>query len=345
MKRLLCVLILGNLSTTFADGQSFSVHDLVTLSSLPSKNISRFMSKNGFVNNNFDKQADTIEASFIPKSKHSKIFTKPQLRIDLYHQNDSKCYLLHISSLAEFIDGQQSLIKSHFFYDSKKDISKDSSLIYQKANITIEAVKNLKDSVAQYTFKLTEKNVPDSIAYADELLQFDSHEYLVSYFGEKNVKKDFYYFSEKELKRCSVLFSGKPHQALFVWGDENNFNNLSYILVSNVLPTKEGVEHGLLDGNNEWKFKNGIRTGMTLREILRLNEMDFDIYGNKSDLAFMVKPEQKGKIDFRKTAIMFRCSNCYANEIFDQVDVSALDIAKADLPLRIFDIIIYPNNH
>ena len=104
------------------------------------------------------------------------------------------------------------------------------------------------------------------------------------------------------------------------------------------------MQHGPLDGNNEWKCKNGIRSGMTLREILRLNEMDFDIYGNKSELAFMAKPEKKGKIDFSKTAVMFRCSNCYDNEIFDQTDISALDIAKTNLPLRIFDIIIYPNN-
>ena len=56
----------------------------------------------------------------------------------------------------------------------------------------------------------------------------------------------------------------------------------------------------------------------------------------------MVKPENTGKIDFKKTAILFSCSNCFDNKIFNQQEVSALDVAKADLPLRIFDIIIYP---
>ena len=39
---------------------------------------------------------------------------------------------------------------------------------------------------------------------------------------------------------------------------------------------------------------------------------------------------------------MLSCSDCYGNEILDQPEVSALDIAKAHLPLRVFDIIIYP---
>ena len=286
---------------------------------------------------------DTMEASFIPKIKAKKTYSGPQRSIDLYQQHDSRSFILHISSLPEYLDGQQSLIKSGFVYDNKKDISKEPSMLFQKANITIEATREVQDSITQYTFKLKEKKIPDSIVYAEDLLQFDSHEFLVSYFGEKNVKKDMYYFSEKELKKCSVLFSGTRHQAVFVWGDENNLNNLSYILVSNVLPTEGGCKQNTpLDGNNEWKFQNGIHSGMPIKDLLRLNEMDFDIYGNKSDLAFMVKPGGNGKINFKKTAIMLSCSDCYGNEILDQPEVSALDIAKAHLPLRVFDIIIYP---
>ena len=85
-----------------------------------------------------------------------------------------------------------------------------------------------------------------------------------------------------------------------MWGDENNLNNLSYILVSNVLPTKEAEKNNPLTGNNEWKFQNGIHSGMPIKDLLRLNEMDFDIYGNKSDLAFMVKPGETEKLILRK---------------------------------------------
>jgi hypothetical protein len=284
-----------------------------------------------------------MEASFVPKIKSKKKDSiPPQRSIDLYQQHDARYFILHVSSLQEYLDGEQSLIKSRFIYDKTKDITRDSSMLFQKANIAIEATRQTRDSVTRYTFKLKMKKIPDSIAYAEDLLQFDSHEFLASYFGEKNVRKDLYYFSEKELKKCSVLFSGTRHQAVFVWGDENNLADLSYILVSDALPTKGGRDNALVDGNNEWNCQNGIHSGMPLRDILRLNEMDFNIYGNKSELAFMIKPGGNGKINFKKTAIMFSCSDCYGNEILEQPEVSALDIAKAHLPLRVFDIILYP---
>jgi hypothetical protein len=343
MKRIFFILILQNFSAAKAPCQTFSVHDLVTLAALPSKNISHFMNKNGFINYSGNPGIDTMKAIFVPKIKFKKNDSiPPQRSIDLYQQYDARYFILHVSSLPEYLNGEQSLIKSRFIYDKTKDISKDSSMLFQKGNIAVEATRQTQDSVTLYTFKLKVKKIPDSVTYAEDLLQFDSHEFLASYFGEKNVRKDLYYFSEKELKKCSVLFSGTKHQAVFVWGDENNLADLSYILVSDALPTEGGKENALVDGNNEWNCQNGIHSGMPLRDILRLNEMDFDIYGNKSDLAFMIKPGGNGKINFKKTAIMFRCNNCYDNEIFDQTEISALDIAKANLPLRVFDIIIYP---
>ena len=120
----------------------------------------------------------------------------------------------------------------------------------------------MEDSVAKYTFKLKQRKIPDSVLYAEDLLQFDSNEFLESYFGEKNVTKDLYYFSEKELKKCSVLFNGTLYQAAFVWGDENNLDNLSYIIVSNLLPTKDGKQNSIVNENNAWKFQNGIHHGM-----------------------------------------------------------------------------------
>ncbi|MEO5781954.1 MAG: hypothetical protein ABIQ07_01705 [Ginsengibacter sp.] len=153
-----------------------------------------------------------------------------------------------------------------------------------------------------------------------------------------------YYLSEKELKKCSVLFSGTPRQAVFVWGDDNNMNDLSYVLVSNILPTEGAKKSSSFTGNNEWQLKNGICPGMALKDLLKINEVDFDIYGNKSELAFIVKPNESGKVDFRKTAVMLSCHECFDNKIFDQKLVSALDVAKANLPMRVFDVVIYASN-
>ena len=208
----------------------------------------------------------------------------------------------------------------------------------------IQATAGEDVGIPRYSFKLKVKKIPSAIKYAEDLLQFDSHEFLVSFFGEQNVKKDMYYFSEKELKKCSVLFSGTRYQVVFVWGDQNNLNNLLYILVPHALPTAGAEKKNPVTGNNEWQFRNGIYPGMDIKELLRLNEMDFNIYGNTSELAFMVKPVDNGKIDFKKTAVMLSCNNCDDIKMFNQQEVSALAVAKKDLPMYVTDVIIYPSH-
>ena len=288
-------------------------------------------------------EGDTTEASFLPKSKGRQQDISQRKSVDIDLLADSKNFSLQTSSI-EYMEGQLRLIKSKYFYDDQKDVHKESSMLFQKGNISILATSGMQDSIMQYTFKLKVKTIPSAVMYAEDLLQFDSHEFLSSFFGAQNVKKDMYYFSEKELKKCSVLFSGTPRQAVFVWGDEDNLNKLSYILISNVLHTKGAEKNNPLSGNNEWKFQNGIHAGMAIRDLLKINEMDFDIYGNQSELAFMAKPTENGKIDFSKTAVMFTCSDCFDDKIFRQKIVSALDVAKANLPMRINDVIIYPSH-
>ncbi|HEY5407438.1 MAG TPA: hypothetical protein VIJ92_10125 [Ginsengibacter sp.] len=299
------------------------------------------MFKKGFIINH-NIQNDSIDVAFVPRVKFRKKPVPIRQSVDFYQKNGARYFVFHTLDLDDYENGERRLIKSDFIYDKKRNIDKDSLILFQKRNISVLASIEVEDSIAKYTFKLKQRKIPDSVLYAEDLLQFDSNEFLVSYFGEKNVTNDLYYFSEKELKKCSVLFKGTLYQAAFVWGDENNLDNLSYVIVSNLLPTKDGKQNSIVNENNAWKFQNGIHHGMPLRDVLRLNEMDFDIYGNKSDFAFMVNPVNKGKLNFKKTALMFNCRDCSDASIFDQADISALDIVKAKLPMRVFDIIIYP---
>ena len=80
---------------------------------------------------------------------------------------------------------------------------------------------------------------------------------------------------------------------------------------------------------------------MSLKDLLKINESDFDIYGNKSELSYLIKPDQSGKIDFSKTAIMLSCHECFENKLFNKQLVSALDLAKANLAVKVFDIVLY----
>lgn len=345
MKRILLILILQNVVTGNTYGQSFTVDDLVSLTSLQSKNIEHFMNKRGFGISNSKSGSDSTEATFCLKGKASKQYIGPKRTIDICLSNDSKYFTLHTSSLDEYLNGQRSLIKADFFYDGKKDVSKETLMLFQKGNITIQASSEENEGIQKYNFKLQVKKIPSTLKYAEDLLQFDSHEFLVSFFGENNVKKDLYYFSEKELSKCSVLFGGTRYQVVFVWEDEDNLNNISYILIPRVLPTAGAEKNNAITENNEWQFKNGIYPGMNIKELLRLNETNFDIYGNTSELAFMVKPEERGKIDFKKTAVSLNCNSCHDIKMFNQKVVSALDVAKKDLPMYVNDVIIYPSRH
>jgi hypothetical protein len=301
------------------------------------------MNKRGFAISSSKPGYDSTEISFaVKKVKAGKQNNVSTRAVDICLSNDSKYFTLYTSSPDEYLDGMRSLIKSGFFYDDKKDVSKEEAILFQKGNITIQASSLDHDGTPQYVFKLKIKKIPSTVKYAEDLLQFDSHEFLVSFFGENNVKKDLYYFSEKELNKCSVLFSGTKYQVVFVWKDEDNLNDISYILIPRVLPTAGAEKDNAITENNEWQFKNGIYPGMNIKELLMLNEMNFDIYGNKSELAFMVKPEESGKIDFKKTAVTLSCSSCRDIKMFNQNVVSALDVAKKDIPMYVNDVIIYP---
>jgi hypothetical protein len=341
MNRVLFMVLLLGFRASAVFSQSFNVRDLLDLGDLPSNGIKNYMFKKGFVLNH-NIVDDTIQLSFSPVVKMRKKQHPIQRDVEFYQNKLSRNFIFHTLIPDDFVDGKRRLVKSGFTYDKKKDIDKDSLMLFQRRNISIIASKQMKDSVPEYFFELKQRKIPDSIIYAEDLLQFDSNEFLVSYFGEKNVTQDLYYLSENELKKCSVLFSGTLYQVAFVWGDENNLDNLSYIIVSNLLPTKKGKQNSIVNESNSWKFKCGIRHGMDLRELLRLNQMDFYIYGTKTDLAFMADPGNKGRLNFRKTAMMFNCRDCYDNPIFDQTEISALDVVKARLPLKVFDIIVYP---
>ena len=303
------------------------------------------MNKNGFASHKTRQEDNLIMTSYFEKKGAKKKDSVIIRSVDLYKKDDTRYFALRTSSLNEYLEGQRQLIKAGFFYDNKKDTSKPTPIFFQKKNITVETICNIEDDIAQYTFLLQKKEPPNpaTIQHAEDLLKFNSHEFLVSFFGEKNVKKDLYYFYEKELKKCSVLFGNSSRQVVFVWKDEDNLYDLSFILISNIIPTASAEKFDEILANNKWELKNGVYAGMSLIELLKLNGKDFEIYGNQSELAFMVKPGISEKIDFKKTTITLSCSNCNNNNLFSTSNtLSAMGIAGENLPIYVYNIIIYP---
>ena len=277
-----------------------------------------------------------------PKAKNKDTLTHRS--IDIYKNDKINYYVLHTTSKDEYADGRERLIKAGFFYDIKKERSDTASMLFQKKNITIRAIRETEEGTTGYTFLLEKKELPDpvKIRYAEDLLCFNSHEYLAGFFGAANVKKDLYYFFENEFKRCSVLFGNSSRQVVFIWNDEDNYRQLSNILISNIIHTQSSRTFDGVISINEWQLKNGIYPGMTLKELLKINEEDFEIYGNRSAMSFMIKPGSNGKIDFKKSVITLSCSNCSNEKIFNTEAVKALDIADKNLPVYVYSIIISP---
>jgi hypothetical protein len=345
MVRLLLILAFKGFVLCMAQAQSFTLDDLLALSSLPPKNFDNYMHKRGFFPGSKSLQNGAVALSFFEKRKNKPSDTLFIRRtVDLYKKDDGYCFVLNTTSWNECLDGRKRLKKAGFLCDRITDTCKTFPLNFQKLNMTVQltAVRDEDDSL--YTFLLQKKELPDpsGIQYAEDLLQFDSHEFLVSFFGEKNVITDVYYFSEKDLKRCSVLYPNTSQQAVFIWQDEANLNKLSYVLISGILPTLSAVQYSGYISQNKWVSKTGLYSGMSLRELLRFNNNDFEFYGRESDFSFMVVPEKAGNIDFRKTGVMLGCTDCNGYGLLNRNKVSAVDALQYNLALYIFYIMIAP---
>jgi hypothetical protein len=343
MKKLLLILFLQYIFAGPANSQSFNIDDLLKLSSVSPKQLDNHLKKEGFTNIRHWMDYDLQKLSFYEKIKTAKRDSLTGRIVDLYNKDATKYFEFHTPSYTEYLDGHKRLLKAGFFHDEKKELTQTGTKLYQKKNMTVLAMTGTEEGVLQYSFQLAVKEYPNpsGIRYAEDLLKFNSHEFLAGFFGEKNVKKDLYYFSEKELKNCTVLFGNSSRQVVFVWNDEDNLQDLAYILVSNMMPTVSAEKFDGILGLNKWEMKNGIYSGMSIKELLRLNEKDFEIYGNQSEKAFMIKQENSGRIDFKKMAVMMSCNNCNDDRLLKNMAVKAQDIADDNLPMYVYHIILF----
>jgi hypothetical protein len=342
MARLMLILLLQCMFLNTLKSQSLTVDDLLALSSLSPKNFDNFMNKKGYAPGSRRMENVAMSISFYEKKKKGKKEDTVDRSVDLYKQEDMYCFVLNTSCPNEYMEGCNRLTKAGFILNKNTDSSYTAPRIFQKRNVTVNAgpVKNEEGTI--YSFVLRKKEIPaiSGVQYAEDLLKFNSHEYLVSFFGERNVKKDQYYFTEKELKKCSVLFPNTSQQAVFIWDDEENFTNLSYVLISGLLPTMSAVQYTGHVSQNKWVSGNGIYSGMSLRELVELHGSDFEFFGKESEFAFMISPGSKGNIDFKKTGIMLGCIDCTGYGILEKEKISAVDALERGIMLYVFYIMV-----
>jgi hypothetical protein len=220
-----------------------------------------------------------------------------------------------------------------------------SVIYYQKQNLELTCLTKKVDTSTFYSLRASRKKLPKArdIQFAEDLLQYDSHSYLVAAFGKEHVKKDSFYFSKNEKAACSVLFPNSSRQAIFVWNDQDNFRQLSFILF--------GEQPGRRSTNNvdqvtlsSWRSKQGIYCGMSLKELQLINQRPVQLYNWRSDHAGYVAPGNKGQIDFEKINLRFDCLNCGYQSIAGHADIINSDEAlSADQKVYITTYYVLPD--
>jgi hypothetical protein len=341
--RFLLVIFLQCFVSGLALCQSLTISDVLNLSTIPSKSIDNYLGKKGFVLAGNSTQYDDAAIHFMQKRKTKKDDVDSIVRtVDLYKKEDCYFFILNTSSALEYTAGCAWLKKHEFFSGSNPDSTPTAPHLFQRRNYTVNTSQIITEEDTAYQFKVCKRVLPEGkdVQYAEDLLRFDSHEYLVSFFGPQNVKKDFYYFSENELKKCSVLFPNTNEQAIFIWNDEENYNNLAYVLISGILPTMSAVQYTGFVSQNKWVSKTGLYSGMSLTDLVRTNKGDANFFGRNSEFSFLIDPQSKGEIDFKKCGVMLGCVGCGGGDFLEKEKISSLAAVERNLQLYIFYLMI-----
>lgn len=337
--------------------QVIGINDFVALTSLPDKKINSYIIKMGFVQVARSLDDGTLVNEFFYRDKKNPFDTIVRF-LSGYRNGGTTGVVYQTSSFAECRSILKELRLNGFVSASQVQDSTgkadsiatadsmkiDSASLLYKADMTARVNEEMRDEIKMFRILVEKKPVPSSSAlrFADDLLFFSSHESLVTKFGEANVRKEMYYFSETDSSRCSVIFPSSNRQAIFIWDDPANYRTLGYLMIGGGLRADNPSDVDQTVALNTWRCSSGLYTGMRLAEILRANEGDFYFYGMASDFALMAVPEKKGNIDFKRTGIVLGCFNCNGAPVLKTEKVSAEAAIAAGLQLYIVSIVLLP---
>lgn len=318
----------------------FSLNDLVKISSISPRQMDSYLNRRGFSSINESKSERNSSLMYLEKAGKNEPDTSRFRAVEVFKsENEDYCLKFSTCSETEFLSGCEWLKHSGFVYE-ELPVSTEPQL-FRKSNMIVEASANSEDGRTIYNFLLKKKQLPppSSVQFAEDLTQFDSHEFLAAYFGEANVKKDVFYFSEKELQKCSVLFPNTSRQAVFIWENEQTLSEISFVLISGLLPTLSAVEYSGNISQNTWTLKNGISTGMRIKELLALNGADFNFYGKNSEFAYMVEPMKTGALDFTKAGVMLSSFDQHS-PLLSKQKISAAEAVQQGLSIYVTYVMV-----
>ena len=345
MKKLLLI-VFSIFQLCQANSQALSLKDFLSASSFTPKKFTGFITRKNFlpVGNKF--LGDTLVNTYSLKIKKSKKTCQRVVRIiESFQKGSYFSFVIRTSSFNEYAEGRRELKEADFFCGNESD-STGNSFVYQQKNITVLVKPKSQvggDTLFSFFFYEIVLPFPETINYAEDLLQITSHEYLAGIFGEKNVIKDLYYFADKEILKCSVLFPHTQRQAVFVWSEQENLRGISFLLIGGNIRTAGTINYNEVVAENNWISKNGVYSGMSLRNLARINGDDFKFTGINSESPFMVVPEKTGKIDFTKCVVFLGCLNPGGSKLLNNKLVNTSEILSENLGLYVNIIMLSPS--
>lgn len=323
-----------------AYSQHFSIKDLVDFTSYSANKFDNHIAKKDFRRDYYAPQESSTINNYVQKARKNDS-TARAIAFEATAGKSSIHY--QTSSPQERDELQQQLIAAGFHASADSVINRDRAIL-QLGNLRAYTSVELKDSISLYTVIIERKELPKArdIQFAEDLLPITSHEYLSYVFGENVVKKDVFYYSDTDANKCSVLYPNSNKQVIFIWNDEVNYSNTAFILIGGQLQTTNTARNNLSIEHNLWRSRQGIYSGMTLRELQALNEAPINFYSWGQEQEGMLAPKNHGRLDFNKVGVVLNCLNCNDGSYQKTSVVSSEAQLEQDKKVYVSTIIIIP---
>jgi hypothetical protein len=294
-----------------------NLKDLINLLNTNQNKIETQLQKKGY-NRDFTTGNDRI--SYF-QTRFNKKDTQPISRgVEIARSEHGVELLYQTSSSQEDSNFKKDILSAGFHCNTVNPDPK-VPVYFQKQNLVLKCFTEKVDSIVYYRVRACKKNIPKpkDIVYAEDLLQLDAQEYLTTAFGKQNVRPDSIYFTKTISKKCTVIFPNTSRQAIFIWNDQNNLREIAFILIGEQLSTEEQAANPVM--LSDWKSKQGIYCGMSLREIQNINKEPISFYNWRTASAGLLAPSNKGELNFECLKPVFNCMNCSFLYVDEKKDI------------------------
>jgi hypothetical protein len=297
-----------------AQKRAFDLGDLVHSAFIPDEKLSTYVTRIGFKANKLI-ELDPEQPQFINRHNKEKIIRF----LTRHNTQEGATVAFETSSAQEYSLLKQDLLNHQFTRITGTPAEREE---FQKENIIITAYSP-NGSDTNYRIRIDQKAMPlpTELVYAEDLLTINSHENLVAIYGRQHVRKDSFYFSEKDFTTCSVLFPNTFSQAVFLWEDKYNFRNTSFIIIGDRWDQNQAFLNTQGAAQNKWKSRSGVYIGMSLNEVVKVNNHHIELFGWSSENPGYAAMNNRGKLDFRRVGLQFLCLDCKEDKYYTKTNL------------------------